>query len=334
MQLKEICRPIAKELEQVEEVLETSIKDSRNRSIIKMGNFLLKPAGKRIRPALTILSARAAIHHQVIAINHQLSKIAAAVELIHMASLVHDDVIDRANLRHSKPTVNSKWGIEVPIALGDYLYSVAFELISDCGNFDIIRCISSATKAMCEGELLQVCGRDNLNLSREKYMLIVKKKTASLFAAACRAGTLISDSQQSLQRALAEYGLNFGIAFQIADDYLDLVAEEEAIGKIPGQDIKVGEMTLPILKLWELLPKKEKKELRRLLASRKDREVLQRVRRRLFESGAASETKKEVCTLLNSAKEKIDILSCSPYKESLLNLADFIMESGFGETPR
>ena len=324
MQLAEIYRPIEKELNDVEQALKEILRGSRHKSILEMSDYLLDAGGKRLRPALALLSAKAS--HQSTSRGHHLVDIACAIELIHIASLIHDDVIDGSRLRHNKPTINFKWGEDVSIALGDYLYSVAFELISQCGNTDILQCISSATKAMCEGELLQVCERDNLNLSKEQYILVVKKKTAALFAASCQVGASVSNSREPLRSALKGYGLNFGTAFQIVDDYLDLVGEEEKLGKKPGQDIKTGEVTLPMLNLWESLPEEEGKVLKTLLFLRKDKEALPRMRKKLFDSGAAVETRQVVVSFVNSAKDEIDILSYSPYKESLLNLADFVVE--------
>lgn len=346
MRLKYIYRPIEKELKNMEKFLEISLNKSKNRSILRINNFLLGSHGKRIRPALMILSAKAVSNDQDPAINHQLIKIASAIELIHAASLIHDDVIDSSYIRHSRPTVNSKWGEDVAIALGDYLYSEAFELISCCGNMDIIRCISSATKSMCEGELLQVCERDNLDLLRERYMVIIKKKTASLFAASCEAGGLISRSghlnpvrnidsegggeiSNGVKKALREYGLNFGIAFQIVDDYLDIVAEEQKLGKAPGQDIGVGEMTLPLLNLLESADQGEREELKALFAAKEGKERLPRIRSKLLKSRAGIKTKELTSSYMGLAKQNLDILSPSPYKESLIRLADFIMERGF-----
>lgn len=330
MRLKEIYRPIEKELIEVEEVLKECLKNTKYKSILQICNYLLDARGKRLRPALVLLSAKASQGHSAMS-RRSVVSIAAAMELIHMASLIHDDVIDHASVRYNKPTVNCRWDNDVSISLGDYLYSVAFELISTCGNIEVLQCISSATKAMSEGELLQVCERDNLDLLKERYIVIVKKKTASLFAASCHAGSLIADPGRSLGGSLKEYGLNFGIAFQIVDDYLDLTGEETKLGKTPGQDIRAGEVTLPILNLWESLPEKEKSELEILLASRKNGEALQKVRGRLVNSGAALKTKEVSSFFINSAKENIKILSYSPYKESLLKLADFIMERGFND---
>lgn len=332
LQLKEICRPVEKELIDVEGVLRNSLKNTKYKSILEISDYLLDAGGKKIRPALVLLSAKAT--RQSLGNNRQLTKIAAALELIHRASLIHDDVVDHSKLRHNKLTINSKWGQDVSIALGDYLYSVAFELISDCGNADIIRCISSATKAMCEGELLQVCERDNLNLLKERYILIVKKKTAALFAASCQAGAILTNPKKHLQIALKNFGSNIGIAFQITDDYLDLVGEEKSLGKLPAQDIASGEATLPLLNLWESISKKERREIEILLANKQTEDALKIIRRRLFDSGAADKTKETALAFINLAKEELSILSSSSYKESLLNLADCIIERGFDDSGR
>ncbi|MFN7170063.1 MAG: polyprenyl synthetase family protein, partial [Candidatus Omnitrophota bacterium] len=203
-ELMEIYQPIKEELKQVEEILAARLGESKNKSILKLNHFLLESTGKRIRPALVILCGKAASgHHLPLAIRH-LTNIASAIELIHIASLIHDDVMDHARLRHNRPTVNYKWGNDVAIASGDYLYSLAFELISSCGNTNILECISSATKSMCEGQLIQICERDNLDLLKERYILIVKKKTASLFAASCRVGAMLSNCQRNIQSALEQ----------------------------------------------------------------------------------------------------------------------------------
>lgn len=332
MQLKEIYGPIEKELEHVETILKETLKKSKNKSVLRINNFLLDSPGKRIRPALMIFSAKAAAPGlQPKAQNIQLINIATAIELIHMASLIHDDVIDHSYIRHNKPTINYKWGVDVSIALGDYLYSVAFELVSNFGNSDIVRCVSAATKAMCEGELIQVSERDNVDLLKEKYIVIVKKKTASLFAASCKSGTLVFDSKAPLQNALNEYGLNFGIAFQIIDDYLDIAWGQKKLGKTPGQDIEVGEITLPMLNLLEAVPKHERAALKESLTSGNNKELLKRIRPRLLNTKASRKTREIISSYMNLANKKINVLTSSPYKESLLNLTDFITNRGFSD---
>lgn len=329
MELEQIYRPIEEELQGVDRVLKSALTESENQFIVEMGAFLLASPGKRIRPALVILSTKASGSAAASGRERELSEIAAAMELIHMASLIHDDVMDHSDLRHNKPTINSRWGGDISIALGDYLYSVAFELIAASGNSDAICCISSAAKAMCEGEFLQISERGNLDLLEEDYITIVKKKTASLFVASCHIGALLSSSCTSSQEALKQYGLNFGIAFQIVDDYLDLVGEEHEMGKAPGQDMSAGEITLPVLNLLGSVPGDVRDELKLLLATRKDKTSLERIRSEMFDTDAASKTKERALSYMALAKRNIDGLFSSPYRESLVNLADFVIERGF-----
>ena len=325
MELKEICLPVEEELREVEQTLKARLEGTSYQSIAEINRYLLDAKGKRLRPALVLLSAKTG--HPSAAVSPQLINIACAVELIHMASLVHDDLIDHSNLRHHKPTINSKWGDDVSIALGDYLYSVAFELISDCGNPDIIRCISLATKAMCEGELLQVCERDNLALLKNRYFVIVKKKTASLFAASCQAGALFSNPDKPGPGKLKKYGLNFGFAFQIIDDCLDWVGREDLLGKPTGADIRVGEFTLPVLYLLEKTDAKESQEIKKILSlCRQDKDTFNRLRERLTNSSAVLKAEEEALLYTEKAKSQLQGLDDSPLKRSLLDLADYIVD--------
>lgn len=328
MRLQEIYHPIRGELKEVEKVLEASLEDTKNKSILKVSRFLRESSGKRIRPALVILSAKANSSHALAENKKALIEIASAIELIHIASLIHDDVIDHSCLRHNKPTVNSRWGQDVSIALGDYLYSLAFKLISSCPNNDILACISSATKAMCEGELTQVVERDNLSLLKDRYIMIIKKKTASLFAASCQAGAILSNSPRPLQNALKQYGLNFGIAFQVIDDYLDLVAGKKSLGKLPGQDIAVGEMTLPLLNLLKSAGKEKRGRIYSLLKSR-NKECLKKIKMELIQSTARQESRRIILSYMDCAKEKLKLLADTEYRNSLSALGDFILKRGF-----
>ncbi len=324
MQLKEIFHPIEEELLEVGRVLQGCLERTAYKSISEINRYLIDPRGKRIRSALVLLSAKTS--HRSPVVNPQLINIACAVELIHMASLVHDDLIDHSSLRHHKPTINSRWGEEVSIALGDYLYSVAFELIADCGNPDIIRCISSATKAMCEGELLQVCERNNLDLSKDRYFVIVKKKTASLFAASCQAGELISNPGKTGTGRLKKYGLNFGIAFQIIDDCLDWVGREEILGKTTGADLRAGEFTLPFLYLLDNADAKEFEEIKKLqYLSQQDKEAFNIVKERLINSSAVLKAEEEARRYTVKAKDQLKDINDSPLKKSMLDLADYIV---------
>jgi octaprenyl-diphosphate synthase len=314
----------------VEEVLESSIKESPNRSILEMSEYLLQSPGKRTRPALVILCGRASSAGNGDICNiDELITIAAAVELIHTASLIHDDVLDGATIRHNKPSVNAKWGNNIAIALGNYVYSKAFEIMGQCRNSDVYACMSEAIHAMSEGELIHVCQRNNLKLAKDNYMVIVKKKTASLFAACCQVGTIMGDCDNIVQMSLREFGLNFGIAFQIIDDCRDIISEEGAIGKTQGQDMIAGDMTLPLLNLLEVTGENEKQELKKILGSKINQEGLRKIKTMFVNSQAAELTQRTALSYIKLAKRGLDRLNGSKYRKSLNDLADYIAEDAF-----
>ena len=330
MNLDQIYRPIADDLKKVERFLEFSVKESKNASVLAMSDSLLESGGKRLRPALVILSEKAGSAGRDSTCNRdELIKIATAVELIHTACLIHDDAIDDATMRHSKPSVNARWGDDVSIALGDYICSKAFELIGRCKNPDIFECISEAMYVASEGELMQVCQRGNLDLSKDSYMVIVKKKTASLFAACCHAGTIIGNHSRAIQAALKEFGLNFGMAFQIVDDCKDITGQEEALGKRPGQDVLSGDVTLPLLTLLDVISGAGREELKDMLGSRIDQSGLRKIRTMFVNSDAADLTRKTVASYIGRAKHRLDELENSDYKESLNHLTDYIIQNTF-----
>jgi len=324
MRLREIYRPITKELAAVERMIGYNIKSSGNRSILMLGSYILHSGGKRLRPALVTLSARAVMSDKPAQILNQVIKVAAAVELIHTASLIHDDVVDHSAVRHSKPTINAKWGQDVSLILGDYLYSLGFDLISSCDNPDVLTCISQAARMMCEGELIQVCERDNLKLLKERYITIVKNKTANLFAASCQAGVLAVDRKAKIKNMLKDYGLNFGIAFQIADDSMDLIGSLKELGKSPGADFKMGELTLPFLNLISV--HKNKNKIFKLIAQKDSKVAFEEIRRIFIDSGALAKTKDDAAFYANRAKKSLRGLEDSAFKESLFDLADYMVD--------
>jgi len=321
MKLKEIYSPIENELNEVGKTLEQFLSESKNKSISEVNQFLLLNPGKRLRPALVLLSAKATgLSH-----NNKLAKIASAMEMIHFASLVHDDIIDHALVRHNKPSINQRWGQEISIALGDYLYSKAFEIISSCRNIDMLYCISQATSKMCEGELAQVCARDNISLMKRQYLSIIEKKTASLFSASCKVGAMMSNCKELVQNTLGEFGLNFGIAFQIVDDYIDLIGEADDLGKPPGADFKMGELTLPILNLLSQVDDKD--ELISLINQRDNQSAFHDVKRRFINSQQAlAKTKQDIHDYIQKAKASLLNIEDSVFKQSMISLTDFVVE--------
>lgn len=330
MDLSEIYRPIADELEMMEDLLRSTIVESQNGSISAMAATLLESGGKRLRPALVLLAEGAARGRGPKACERpELAEIAAAMELIHIASLIHDDVLDAALVRHNKPTVNARYGEDVSVALGDYVYAKGFQLIGRRGRAEVFACVSDAIHAMCEGELIHVCQRRNLELSESSYLLIVEKKTASLFAACCRVGAIIGNQGESVQTAMKEFGLNFGIAFQIVDDCKDMIGETTQLGKPPGQDMFAGDVTLPLLTLSGCVGQAEREEIKNMLGSTDDRGSLERLKSMLMDSDVLSKVQRLVESYTGKAREKLDTLADSVYKDSLSQLLDYATQNDF-----
>jgi octaprenyl-diphosphate synthase len=326
MKLEEIYQPIEDDLKAMESILESSVKESKNPSIQAMSGSLLRSGGKKLRPALVILSEKAASAGKKSSCNHdELIMLASAVELIHIASLIHDDVLDGATMRRSKPSINAELGDDISIIFGDYIYSKAFDLIGKCRNPDVFECISKAIHAMCEGELIQVYQRGNLELSKENYITIVRKKTASLLAACCQAGSILGNHNQIIQKTLEGFGLNFGIAFQIIDDCKDLISEERILGKHPGQDMIAGDMTLPLLDLLDTVDQTEKKEIKKMFESKINQKRLEKIRKMFIGSNAFDMTQQTTLFYINQAKCELDELEDSDYKRSLNSLTDYIV---------
>ncbi len=327
MNLNQIYEPIAGDLKVVEDVLVSVIKESKNQSILSMADTLLESPGKKIRPALVLLSEKAASAGEDENCNRdEIIKLAAAVELVHRASLIHDDVLDNATMRHGSPSINIRLGDDVSIIFGDYIYSKAFDLIAKCKNPDVFECICQAVNLMSEGELIQVCQRGNFDLTKESYMAIIEKKTASLFAASCHVGTIAGRHSRSTQMLLKDFGLNFGIAFQIIDDCEDIISEEKVLGKFPGQDAAVGDMTLPLLNLLDVADRSRNKEVNDILNSEIDRINIKRLREMFVDSGALDLTHQTAMYYITQAKSRLDELQNSDYKMSLNYLADYITQ--------
>ena len=253
--------PIQEDLEAVETVLHRTLESARPgvaRLLGRLGNY----RGKRLRPGLLLLTARAC--GRITPAHHLLG---AVVEMIHTATLVHDDVLDQAVVRRHMPTVNSDWGNQASILLGDYLFTHAFHLSSTLDDVRACRLIGEATNRVCEGELHQVCERGNLSLSEEAYFDIIDAKTAELTSCCCRLGALFAGMAAGVVEGLARFGRGLGVAFQIADDLLDLVGDERTTGKSLGTDLEQQKLTLPLIRLLAQASDAEGNRLRQLLRS-------------------------------------------------------------------
>ena len=227
--------------------------DSPVPMIPQLASYLIASGGKRIRPLLTL--ACTSIYAGEMERSHIL---AASVEFIHSATLLHDDVVDESNMRRGQETANLIFGNQASVLVGDFLFSRAFQLMVSDGSLDVLRILSDASAIIAQGEVMQLAATGNINTSMEDYITVIKAKTAALFAAACEVGPVIAKSEISDALAMAEYGLNLGIAFQIADDALDYTADQEKLGKDLGNDFREGKLTAPVILSLEKASAEEK----------------------------------------------------------------------------
>ena len=277
--------------------------------------------GKRLRPALLLHSAR--LCGEVRDVHYRL---AAIVEMIHNATLVHDDILDSARLRRQVETMNTRWDTEAAVLFGDYLFARSFQMCAEIDRPDAIRLLARATHEMCAGELAQVGTKFNLDLDEEGYFDIIRRKTAVLFAAACELGTVDNPGSERHLPALREFGLHLGTAFQVVDDYLDIAGSEREMGKSLGTDIGQGKLTLPVIHLLRTIPPGEGRELRGwLCADAPAAEKKQRVWRLLTEKRLADYARARAMEIAEAAKRALAPFGDSPDAASLRLLADYIL---------
>jgi octaprenyl-diphosphate synthase len=216
--------------------------ESRVEVIPRLAGHIVASGGKRLRPLLTLATAKLCGYR-----GERHRKLAASVEFIHTATLLHDDVVDDSSLRRGNPSANALFGNEASVLVGDFLFSRSFELMVEDGSLDVLRVLSRASSVISEGEVSQLITTNDSATSEQAYLEIVRDKTAELFAAACRIGAIVAERSASEEEALRTFGLNLGIAFQIVDDVLDYSAEQERLGKTVGDDFREGKITLPVI---------------------------------------------------------------------------------------
>ncbi len=237
------------DLQAVEQLLNSEIR-SDVRAAYEISGHTLSAGGKRLRPAAVLLSARAAMAEFPVKSVYASS---AAVELIHMASLIHDDVVDSADQRRGRPTANAAFGNQISVLVGDYLLAKSIYLAAREGNMDVIRIFSRATVGLSEGEVLQITSRGDADTSEDVYYEIIRRKTAGFIAGCCEVGATLAEASPRVVEALTNFGMSLGIAFQIADDLLDFLADPAVTGKPRCSDLREGKMTLPLIAAYREL---------------------------------------------------------------------------------
>jgi len=286
-----------------------------------LAEHLIAAGGKRLRPLLTIAAARAAGATGDIPAPVNL---AAAVEFIHTATLLHDDVVDSSNLRRGKVAAHLIWGAPSSVLVGDFLFARAFELMVETGRMRALGILARASSVIAEGEVLQLTRAHDLNLDRETYLRIISAKTAELFAAAAEAGAVGAGADEPTVVALRDYGLNVGLAFQLADDALDYGGASEVLGKNTGDDFREGKVTMPLLLAAARTRGREDAFWERTInKGERTEDDFRRARELVIGSGAVSATLDIAWEYADVAKAALRALPASDWREALEQLADF-----------
>lgn len=260
MTLKEIVSPIDKELKLFTEKFKDTLQ-SRVRIVDIVANYVVKQKGKKLRPMLVLLSSKACTDE----LPEETYRAAVTIELIHTATLVHDDVVDGADMRRGIPSINAVWKNKVAVLMGDYLLANALISIVSIKRFDAMMLLSEATRRASQGELLQIDKSKTLDLDEETYVQMISDKTGALIAAACQLGPITTTGDAGDIAAMREFGESIGIAFQIKDDLFDYIGKEKVIGKTKGRDLKESKITLPLIHSFQNVAKKESKAILKLI---------------------------------------------------------------------
>lgn len=318
MSFETIQQPVKQELAAMRALLSQAF-ISKVALIEEIGAHILNSGGKRLRPLLVLLCAKACGYQG----SHHIS-VAALIELIHTATLLHDDVVDQATQRRAQKTANHQWGNEAAILVGDFLYSKAFQLLLDINDRTLMQILVNTSHQMAEGEALQLFNRRKLQLSEDDYLIIIEAKTAGLFEASAHTAAVLSQSPSVITEAMKQYGLHLGIAFQLMDDVLDYQIDPPQTGKELAKDLAEGKMTLPLIYTFMQCTKLEKQVIQEAIEHSKIEsftEVLELIHRR----GGLDYTRQRAQKHIDRAQEALKQLPTSVYQEAAFRLADFVI---------
>jgi len=309
----------------VEEKISSKL-TSKVELIYKMTDYHLKTGGKRLRALLSLHSSKLCGYKK----GGRDINLAACVELIHAATLMHDDVIDKSDIRRGKKTLNTIWGNQSSILVGDYLLSRCFEMMVDDGNLEVLRLLSSTSSEIAQGEVLQLQHKGEVDMLEETYLKIISLKTASLFSAATKVGAILSEKDSKFKEALEFYGRNLGLTFQIADDTLDYNSELKLFGKKIGNDFIEGKVTLPIILLYQKVSELDKIKIKSLF-DKVERKIdeLDYVLELIKKNNIIRECHTKAQHFINLASSSLSVFKDSEEKEILKNLTSFSVERNF-----
>jgi octaprenyl-diphosphate synthase len=307
-------------------LVETEFKEqaSSNIQVIGyLGEYLRASGGKRLRPALLLL-ANGAVGGRPSEAN--VIRLATVMEMLHTATLVHDDIIDNAVTRRNRVSVNARFGNQAAVLMGDWLYMSAFETSLRERSLEVLDILTRLTRKMTEGELIQLTLLGRSGITEEEYFDILRRKTAYLFSACCEIGAILGGADAQGRAALRDYGLNLGTAFQLADDVLDFTADEEVLGKAAGADLLEGKLTLPLILLLAKDPSVRRDIETIMLDGAYEGDARERLLRRLDQAGTIEETRVRAYQFAHEARKNLAVLGKSEYCLALENIPEFMIE--------
>ena len=318
--LAQIFEPIRADLERVEAEFGRQV-ESNVGLIPEIGRYIQRAGGKRVRPAVLLMASRLVGYDGRLAV-----LFASVVEFIHTATLVHDDIVDRAEYRRGQQAVHSKWGSDVSVLLGDYLYIKGMDLALSRGSLDVLRVLSDVTLRMIEGEIFQLTKAGDVHISEDEHFDIVRRKTAYLFGGSAQIGGMLGGIGADQQMALREYGFNLGVAFQLIDDLLDLTGTEASLGKPVASDLREGKLTLPIIYLLRRAGDGAGRLVEDVVRDRSlTPEQWQAISALLAEHKAFDYARLRAAAHAEQAKSQLAIFPPSPEREAMMALPDYVL---------
>jgi octaprenyl-diphosphate synthase len=318
---QEIFRSIQSEMDAVEEEFERQAR-SNIQIITRIGEYLRETGGKRVRPALLILSAKIFGED----IDMAVIQMATVMEFLHTATLVHDDVIDGAEMRRGYQAVSTQWGNETAVLMGDWLYMSAFETALQQRNLAVLDALTDATRKMTEGELIQLGMVGNIRITEDQHLEIISRKTGFLFSASCRVGGILRGANEEERRSLADYGLYLGIAFQLVDDLLDFTSDTKKLGKPVLSDLREGKITLPLIRLLRKHPQFASLVRAAMEEPAGETRHARQVLALLGEYGELDRAREDAYAYATRAQEALMIFPDNRYRRSLSDIAKYIVE--------
>ena len=319
-----VLAPIAEDLKAVNDILAREFAHSQSPTITEIGSYITQAGGKRMRPALLMLMAKALGYS-----GNDHRELGATIEMLHTATLMHDDVVDEGMMRRGRPTANAKWGNSVAVLVGDFMYTRSFEMMIRIGNLRVMQALASAANTLSEGEVIQMKNAHDPSVDEARYLKVIERKTSVLFAAAAEMASALAGASKEAEEALVNYTMALGNAFQIADDILDYSGNPTESGKQIGADFEEGKVTLPVIYAMQAANEQDRAFIEK--AIRDGHGDFEKISQIIQASGAIERCKARAEMELEKGKLALDVLPPSIFKNSLIELLSFVVELNNGD---